>query len=64
MGWPLFYIYIYIYIYIYLYIYIYYLGLCKYTFAKRRNRLTMHFSKCMPVVKRRMAVLQRGKPLN
>jgi len=26
------------------------------TFAQRRNRLTTHFSECIPVVKRRMSV--------
>jgi len=30
----------------------YYLGLCKNTFAQRRNRLTTRFSKLIPVVKR------------
>ena len=35
----------------------YYLGLCKYTFAQRRNRLTTHFSARIPVVKRRISVL-------
>ena len=29
------------------------------TFAQRRNRLTTHFSECIPVVKRRMTVLKR-----
>jgi hypothetical protein len=27
------------------------------TFAQRRNRLTMHFSKSIPVVKRRVSLL-------
>ena len=36
---------------------LYYLGLCKYTFAQRRNRLTTHFSERIPVVKRPISVL-------
>ena len=36
---------------------LYYLGLCKYTFAQRRNRLTTRFSERIPVYKRRMTVL-------
>ena len=36
---------------------LYYLGLCKYTFAQRRNRLSTHFSEGIPVVKRRMSVI-------
>ena len=35
---------------------LYYLGLCKYTFAQRRNRLTTHFSERIPVVKRSISV--------
>jgi len=35
---------------------VYYLGLCKYTFAQRRNRPTTHFSERIPVVKRRISV--------
>jgi len=35
----------------------YYLGLCKYTFAERRNRPTTHFSDRIPVVKRCISVL-------
>jgi hypothetical protein len=34
---------------------LYYLGLCKYTFAQRRNRLTTRFSEHIPVVKRRIS---------
>ena len=34
---------------------LYCLGLCKYTFAQRRNRLTTHFSERIPVVKRRIS---------
>jgi hypothetical protein len=34
-----------------------YLGLCKYTFAQRRNCLTTHFSERIPFVKRRTSVL-------
>jgi len=30
--------------------------LCKYKFARRRNRLTTHFSERIPVVKRRISV--------
>jgi len=30
------------------------------TFAQRRSRLTAHFSERIPVVKRRMAVLNRN----
>jgi len=33
-----------------------YVGLCKHTFAQRRNRLTKHFSERIPVVKRRISV--------
>jgi len=33
-----------------------YLGLCKYRFARWQNRLTMHFSECIPVIKRRISV--------
>ena len=33
-----------------------YLGLCKHTFAQRRNRLTTHFSERIAVVKRRIFV--------
>jgi hypothetical protein len=36
---------------------LYYLGLCKYTFAQRRNRLTAHFLERIPVVKQRISVL-------
>ena len=35
---------------------LYYLGLCQYTFTQRRNRLTTHFSECIPVVERRISV--------
>jgi len=35
---------------------LYYLGLCKYTFARRRNCLKTHFSERIPVVKRRISV--------
>ena len=35
----------------------YYLGLCNYMFAQRRNRLTTHFSKRIPVDTRRISVL-------
>jgi len=31
------------------------------TFAQRRNRLTTHFLECIPVVKRRLSVLQAQK---
>jgi hypothetical protein len=35
-----------------------YLGLCKYTLAQRRNRLTTRFSERIPVVKRRVSVVE------
>jgi len=35
---------------------LYYLGLCKYTFAQRQNRLTTQFSGRIPFVKRRLSV--------
>jgi type IV secretory pathway protease TraF len=35
----------------------YYLGLCKYTFAQRQNRLRTYFSKRIPLVKRRISAL-------
>jgi len=35
---------------------VYCLGLCKYKFAQRRNRLTTHFSERIPVVKRHISV--------
>jgi hypothetical protein len=35
----------------------YYVGLSTYTFARRRNRLTTHFSERIPVAKRRIYVL-------
>jgi hypothetical protein len=35
---------------------LYYLGLFKYTFAQRRNRLTTRFSERIPFVKRRTSV--------
>ena len=38
---------------------LYSLGLCKNTFAQRRNRLTTHFSERIPVVKRRISVMRR-----
>jgi hypothetical protein len=36
---------------------LYCLGLCKYTFAQRRNRLTTHFSEHIPGVKRCISAL-------
>jgi hypothetical protein len=39
---------------------LYYLGVCKYTFAQQRNRLTTHFSELIPVVKRRISVAPRS----
>ena len=36
---------------------LYYIGLCKYTFAQRRNRLATHFSERFLVVKRRVSVM-------
>ena len=35
---------------------LFYLGLCKYTFSQRRDRLTTHFSERIPVVKRHVSV--------
>jgi hypothetical protein len=35
---------------------LYYLGLCKYTFAQRRNRLTTHFPERISVVQLRISV--------
>jgi hypothetical protein len=35
---------------------LHYLGLCKYTFAPLRNRLTTRFSERIPVVMRRLSV--------
>ena len=46
---------------------LYYLGLCQVhsmTFARRRNRLTTHFSERYPVVKRRISVLSRFVQVN
>ena len=36
---------------------LYYIGLCKYTFSQRRNRLTTRFSERIPVVKLRIFVM-------
>jgi hypothetical protein len=36
---------------------LYYLGLCKYMFAQWRNRLTLHFSEHIPIIKRCISVL-------
>jgi hypothetical protein len=36
---------------------VYFLDLFKYKFAHRRNRLSTHFSECIPVVRRRISVM-------